>query len=75
LNVDSSVEQIKLFAQLANFVNEFDSLGVYFAPLHPGNIVFKSAGELSLIDISEMHCMNHPLSTGMRNRNYQHLLR
>ena len=32
-------------------------------------------GELGLIDISDLRCAGRPLSEGMRNRNYRHLLR
>tara|TARA_R110000764_G_scaffold61129_2_gene130662 strand:+ start:195 stop:785 length:591 start_codon:yes stop_codon:yes gene_type:complete len=75
LNEESSVEQIELFAQLATFITELHDLGVYFRSLHLGNIVLTPDGALGLIDISDMRCLNRPLSTGMRNRNYRHLLR
>jgi len=75
LNQDSSLEQIELFAQLATFITELHELGIYFRSLHLGNIVLTPKGELGLIDISDMRCLGKPLSNGMRNRNYQHLLR
>jgi len=75
LNEDHSIEQIELFAQLATFITELHELGVYFRSLHLGNIVLTPAGELGLIDISDMRCLGRPLSTGMRNRNFRHLLR
>ncbi|SDS26306.1 Lipopolysaccharide kinase (Kdo/WaaP) family protein [Halopseudomonas sabulinigri] len=75
LNEESSIEQIELFAQLATFITELHDLGVYFRSLHLGNIVLTPDGALGLIDISDMRCLNRPLSTGMRNRNYRHLLR
>ncbi len=75
LNEESSIEQIELFAQLATFITELHDLGIYFRSLHLGNIVLTPDGALGLIDISDMRCLNRPLSTGMRNRNYRHLLR
>tara|TARA_R110002124_G_scaffold285001_1_gene462984 strand:+ start:1155 stop:1358 length:204 start_codon:yes stop_codon:yes gene_type:complete len=43
--------------------------------LHLGNIILTPQGELGLIDISDMRCLNRPLSKRMRTRNYHHLLR
>lgn len=75
LKTDPSLDQLALFARLAEFITRLHDLGVYFRSLHMGNIVLTPDNELGLIDISDMRCLGRPLSKGMRNRNYQHLLR
>lgn len=75
LNEQPTLEQIELFADLASFISTLHDLGVYFRSLHLGNIVKTPDGALGLIDISDMRCLDKPLSKGMRRRNYQHLLR
>ncbi|MEH6499791.1 MAG: lipopolysaccharide kinase InaA family protein [Pseudoalteromonas distincta] len=75
LNEDPSLEQLELFGMLAEFITHLHELGVYFRSLHLGNIVLTPAGELGLIDISDMRCLGKPLPKRMRNRNYRHLLR
>ena len=75
LRRDSNLDQLALFAQLAEFITRLHELGVYFRSLHMGNIVLTPDNQLGLIDISEMRCLGRPLSRRMRDRNYQHLLR
>ena len=75
LNNDSDLDQLELFARLAEFITHLHDLGVYFRSLHMGNIVLTPENELGLIDISDMRCLGRPLSRWMRDRNYQHLLR
>ncbi|WP_339843351.1 lipopolysaccharide kinase InaA family protein [uncultured Halopseudomonas sp.] len=75
LNQQPSLEQLELFGMLAEFITHLHDIGVYFRSLHLGNIVLTPAGELGLIDISDMRCLGKPLSRRMRNRNYRHLLR
>jgi len=75
LNAEQSLEQLELFAQLAEFITSLHDKGVYFRSLHLGNIVLTPDGQLGLIDISDLRCLGRPLSRGMRNRNYRHLLR
>lgn len=70
-----SLDQLELFARLAEFITRLHDLGVYFRSLHMGNIVLTPDNELGLIDISDMRCLGRPLSRWMRDRNYQHLLR
>ncbi|WP_185267777.1 lipopolysaccharide kinase InaA family protein [Halopseudomonas xiamenensis] len=72
---DPSLDQLELFARLAEFITRLHDLGVYFRSLHMGNIVLTPDNELGLIDISDMRCLGRPLSRWMRDRNYQHLLR
>lgn len=75
LNEHPSLEQLELFGMLAELITHLHELGVYFRSLHLGNIVLTPAGELGLIDISDMRCLRKPLSRRMRDRNYRHLLR
>lgn len=75
LNAEQSLEQLELFAQLAEFITSLHDKGVYFRSLHLGNIVLTPDGQLGLIDISDLRCLGRPLSRSMRNRNYRHLLR
>ena len=72
---DPGIDQLELFARLAEFINQLHELGVYFRSLHMGNIVLTPDNQLGLIDISDMRCLGRPLSKWMRNRNYRHLLR
>ncbi|MBA6419732.1 MULTISPECIES: lipopolysaccharide kinase InaA family protein [Pseudomonas] len=66
---------IELLRELATFINTLHDKGVYFRSLHLGNIILTPQGELGLIDISDMRCLNRPLSKRLRARNYHHLLR
>lgn len=75
LSKDTGLDQLELFARLAEFITHLHDLGVYFRSLHMGNIVLTPDNELGLIDISDMRCLGKPLSRRMRDRNYQHLLR
>lgn len=75
LNEHPSLEQLELFGMLGEFITHLHELGVYFRSLHLGNIVLTPAGDLGLIDISDMQCLGKPLPRRLRNRNYQHLLR
>ena len=75
LQQNPSLDQLDLFARLAEFITHLHDLGVYFRSLHMGNIVLTPDNEFGLIDISDMRCLGRPLSQWMRDRNYQHLLR
>lgn len=75
LSKELNLDQLELFARLAEFITHLHDLGVYFRSLHMGNIVLTPDGQLGLIDISDMRCLGRPLSRRMRNRNYKHLLR
>lgn len=75
LGSDTGLDQLELFARLAEFITQLHELGVYFRSLHMGNIVLTPDNQLGLIDISDMRCLGRPLSRRMRDRNYQHLLR
>ena len=75
LQTEQTLDQLVLFTQLAEFITSLHEKGVYFRSLHLGNIVLTPDGQLGLIDISDLRCVGRPLSKGMRNRNYRHLLR
>jgi len=75
LSSDTTLDQLELFARLAEFITHLHELGVYFRSLHMGNIVLTPDDQFGLIDISDMRCLGRPLSRRMRDRNYQHLLR
>ena len=75
LNTQSGIDSIELLMNLATFVTDLHDKGVYFRSLHLGNIVLTPDNEFGLIDISDMRCLNRPLSKSLRARNYQHLLR
>lgn len=51
------------------FVRRLHDLGVYFRSLHLGNVVLTPAGELGLIDISDIRIHGKPLSKYWRKRN------
>lgn len=67
--------QPALLNGLGTFIEQLHEAGVYFRSLHFGNIVVTPQGRFGLIDISDLRCLGRPLSTGMRRRNYEHLLR
>lgn len=75
LNDSSGIDSFELLMNLAAFVTSLHDKGVYFRSLHLGNIVLTPDNEFGLIDISDMRCLNRPLSKRLRARNYQHLLR
>ncbi|MEH6797669.1 MAG: toluene tolerance protein [Halopseudomonas sabulinigri] len=75
LNDSRGIESFELLMNLATFVTSLHGKGVYFRSLHLGNIVLTPDNEFGLIDISDMRCLDRPLSKRLRARNYQHLLR
>ena len=52
LNSEPSLEQIELFAQLAEFITTLHDLGIYFRSLHLGNIVRSSLVSLVPLSVS-----------------------
>ncbi|SDR80444.1 Lipopolysaccharide kinase (Kdo/WaaP) family protein [Halopseudomonas xinjiangensis] len=68
-------QQRALLEGLGDFIALLHDKGVYFRSLHFGNIVLTPEQQFGLIDISDMRCLNRPLSVRMRRRNYEHLLR
>ena len=62
LQQEASLDQLELFARLAEFITHLHDLGVYFRSLHMGNIVLTPEDEFGLIDISDMRCLGGTLS-------------
>lgn len=52
-----------------HFVRKLHDLGLYFRSLHLGNVVLTPAGELGLIDISDLRVHGRPLNRFWRKRN------
>ncbi|MDR1351460.1 MAG: lipopolysaccharide kinase InaA family protein [Zoogloeaceae bacterium] len=65
----------ELAQRLGKFVARLHEDGVYFRSLHLGNVVLTPAGELGLIDISDLRFRHPPLRASLRQRNFRHLLR
>jgi hypothetical protein len=65
----------ELAQQLGKFVARLHEDGIYFRSLHLGNVVLTPAGELGLIDISDLRFRRPPLRAALRQRNFRHLLR
>jgi hypothetical protein len=57
-----------------DFVIRLHSLGIYFRSLHLGNVVVTPAGELGLIDFSDLRIYRRPLPMFMRRRNLRRML-
>ncbi len=65
----------KLLAQFGEFVASLHQRGIYFRSLHLGNVVLTPAGELGLIDISDMSISSWKLGCARRLRNFNQMLR
>lgn len=63
------------YPNLAHFIAHLHQQGVYFRSLHFGNILQEISGEFALIDISDMHLEQPPLSIWKRARNFKALFR
>lgn len=72
LDTESRSEEIR---QFGTFLARLHELGVYFRSLHLGNVLRLPDGALGLIDLSDMKIEKHPLNSGKRKRNIQHILR
>ena len=62
-----------LRATLTRFVLGLHQKGVYFRSLHIGNVVLTSAGELGLIDFSDLRIYPWRLWKGLRLRNVKRI--
>ncbi|MDR2786960.1 MAG: hypothetical protein LBD06_01125 [Candidatus Accumulibacter sp.] len=71
LDAESERRTKRLFT---DFVIHLHSLGIYFRSLHLGNVVLTPAGELGLIDFSDLRVYRPPLSIFMRRRNIRRML-
>jgi hypothetical protein len=70
--VDAETESRKRL--FTDFVIRLHSLGIYFRSLHLGNVVLTPAGELGLIDFSDLRVWPCPLPGFMRRRNIRRML-
>jgi serine/threonine protein kinase len=67
-------EERRLKRLFTGFIVRLHSLGVYFRSLHLGNVVLTPAGELGLIDFSDLRVYRRPLPGFMRRRNLRRML-
>jgi hypothetical protein len=67
-------DERRLKRLFTGFVIRLHSLGVYFRSLHLGNVIVTPAGELGLIDFSDLRIFRRPLPTFMRRRNLRRML-
>lgn len=64
---------LDLLPQLARFIRELHTKGVYFRSLHLGNILLLPKGGFGLIDFLDLRIKRRPLSRTLVRRNLQHL--
>jgi len=62
-----------LKTEFNRFVRRLHDLGIYFRSLHLGNVVLTPAGDLGLIDISDIRVHRKPLSAFWRARNLKRM--
>ncbi|MDR2450347.1 MAG: lipopolysaccharide kinase InaA family protein [Candidatus Accumulibacter sp.] len=67
-------DECRLKHLFTGFVIRLHSLGIYFRSLHLGNVVLTPAGELGLIDFSDLRVYRRPLPVFMRRRNLRRML-
>ncbi|MBE7377210.1 polymerase [Stutzerimonas stutzeri] len=72
LDENSRNVEVQLFG---SFLGQLHLSGVYFRSLHFGNVLLLPDARFGLIDLSDMHVSNRPLSAGKRKRNLAHILR
>lgn len=65
--------QQALRIEFNQFVRRLHDLGIYFRSLHLGNVVLTPAGDLGLIDISDIRVHRKPLSAFWRARNLKRM--
>lgn len=73
LGLDAETEA-RLKMLFTDFVIRLHSLGIYFRSLHLGNVILTPAGELGLIDFSDLRIYRRPLPAFMRRRNIRRML-
>jgi hypothetical protein len=67
-------DERRLKCLFTGFVIRLHSLGIYFRSLHLGNVVLMPAGDLGLIDFSDLRVYRRPLPAFMRRRNLRRML-
>ena len=67
-------DERRLKRLFTGFAIRLHSLGIYFRSLHLGNVVLTPAGELGLIDFSDLRVYRRPLPAFLRRRNLRRML-
>ena len=67
-------DERRLKRLFTGFVIRLHFLGIYFRSLHLGNVVATPAGELGLIDFSDLRIYRRPLPVFLRRRNLRRML-
>ncbi|MEJ6518115.1 MAG: hypothetical protein ACKVKL_06200 [Pseudomonadales bacterium] len=66
--------QLQHLTDLARYLADLHSKGIYFRALHLGNVLRLDNGELALIDIADLKSKSRSLSCLARGRNIAHML-
>ncbi len=70
----SNIDLAALKTRFTDFIIHLHRLGIYFRSLHLGNVILTPAGELGLIDFSDLRIYRASLPTFMRRRNIRRML-
>ena len=71
---ESNIDLTALKKRFTDFIIHLHRLGIYFRSLHLGNVILTPAGELGLIDFSDLRIYRASLPTFMRRRNIRRML-
>ena len=70
----SNIDLAALKTRFTDFIIHLHRLGIYFRSLHLGNVILTPAGELGLIDFSDLRIYRASLPTFMCRRNIRRML-
>ena len=70
----SNIDLAALKTRFTDFIIHLHRLGIYFRSVHLGNVILTPAGELGLIDFSDLRIYRASLPTFMRRRNIRRML-
>ena len=71
---ESNIDLTALKKRFTDFIIHLHRLGIYFRSLHLGNVILTPAGELGLIDFSDLRIYRASLPIFMRRRNIRRML-
>ena len=71
---ESNIDLTALKKRFTDFIIHLHRLGIYIRSLHLGNVILPPAGELGLIDFSDLRIYRASLPTFMRRRNIRRML-
>ena len=71
---ESNIDLTALKKRFTDFIIRLHRLGIYFRSLHLGNVILTPAGELGLIDFSDLRIYRASLPIFMRRRNIRRML-